>query len=102
MSRVKRWRVTDVVKAVCKERGVGWEWYSSCEGEPFSADAWFVIASARRSGGSFEYMARMGAPRSLRHFFGVRRIAVTDADLDRLADVIVAEARRLRVPRRAT
>lgn len=104
--RVKRWRVSDVVKALCEERGFGWS--RDHEGSAIDGDAAYVMREVRE-GQSFDRLVNL-APYSLpivfdmeplnRDMFWERQPGAKLA-VEALAAKIVAEARRLKVPRRA-
>jgi hypothetical protein len=106
--RVKRWRISDVVKALCKERGFKWE-YDGGSNTDVDNDAAYVVTHAAREGRSFMQLV-MKAPFSLPVVFGMEPLNRTPLwerqpesrqAVEALAQRIVAEARRLKVPRRA-
>ncbi len=105
--RVKRWRVSDVVKALCEERGLRWE-RDGVSDTYVDPDATYVMRKVRE-GQSFEWLVSL-APYSLPMVFGMEPLNKTSfwerqphagQKVKALADKIVAEARRLKVPRRA-
>lgn len=92
----RRWRVTDVVRALLEEQGI------SLQGGSSEAQwALRVIDVCKERGPMrFANLATDWCWYSLPHLFGVE-IVVTPADVDRLADVIVSAASRMNVPKRA-
>lgn len=94
-TRTRRWRVTDVVRALIRERGIGLH-----DGSSEANWALRVFDCAQKGPMDFWNFATDWCWYSLPHLFGAETV-VTSADVDKLADVIVAEAIRLKVPKRA-
>lgn len=98
--RVKRWRVSDIVRAICKERGIepvasrrGWPWeFSDAE------HAGHILWSCAASEGMFGNVCALSCYSLPKFLMGIHEQHVDDAIL---ADALVATARRLNVPRRA-
>jgi len=104
-----KWRISDVIRAVCKERRVGWNPKRS---QVLDSDAVYLlrarIMSDRRlvlNGSSFEDVLQHHAPYSLPRFFGQPSKAYgalfAPEEIEALAKVIVDHAIRLKVPKRA-
>lgn len=92
-TEVPRWRVSDVVRAICAARNVPWR------NDP-SATA--ILRACEWRPAPFTWLARHEIPYSLAQFFlGDGFFPVhTDEGLAHLANRIVSEAQRLNVPRR--
>lgn len=90
------WKVSDVVRAVCKERGINISL-------PLSEDAMNAkrILDVLKEYGpmSFHNLATKHCWGSLPAFFRAKRVVCLPEDVQELHDLIVSEAERLNVPR---
>lgn len=90
------WKVSDVVRAVCKERGINIS-------RPLSEDAMNAtrILDVLKEHGPmpFHDLATKHCWGSLPAFFRAKRAVCLPEDVQELHDIIVDEAERLNVPR---